>query len=360
MKLLYFSPVNWHSYFQRPHYMVRHFLDCHPDNKVLWVNPYPMRFLNWQDFSRFSALLSQKKNTTFLQSPRIEIISPKALPIEPLTYSEKINYLLFWHKHAEKFDHFCSAADTIIGIGRPSKLGLRALQTLKYKNSFYDAMDDFPEFYSGYSRKSMSTIEKKISDKVKKIFVSSSCLAAKFPQATKIFNGYDMSSLPPVKIPQNTCKLLIFGFVGTIGQWFDWSAVIALAKQFPEAVIRLVGPQYVKYSGILPQNIEMLPECTQSDAVNYVSQFSVGLIPFKQNALTQGVDPIKYYEYHAMGLPVLSTRFGEMNYRNSEQGVYFFDQIKEALSHKESIQEIIQFRQKHDWHTRFSLCDFSV
>jgi hypothetical protein len=369
MRLLYFSPVNWHSYYQRPHYMVRYFLACHPDNKVLWVNPYPTRFPGLQDFSRLKFNLNSTATTII---DNLEIISPKALPIEPLAYSEKINYLLFWQKHWKKFENFCNTQNknntTIIGIGRPSKLALLALQTLSYTNSFYDAMDNFPEFYSGYSRLSMSKIEKEISGLTQKIFVSSSYLATKFYSGIKIFNGYDMTSLPPISNPlTKDSHQIIFGYIGTIGKWFDWPVVINLAQQFPDALIRLIGPQYVKYSGALPKNIELFPECPQSEAITYLNKFTVGLIPFKQNTLTQAIDPIKYYEYRAMGLPVISTRFGEMNTRNHQQGVYFFDEcnqdkITEALSDKDNknnIENINLFRKTNDWQSRFSLCGFS-
>lgn len=385
MRLLYFSPVNWDSYYQRPHYMIHYFLDKNPENTVLWINPYPTRFPVWQDIFR-KLNREQDKAMPCLNSGRLEVISPKALPIEPLRNSEKINYFLFWKKYWKKIENFCSlpnsnydlGANIIIGVGRPSKFALLALEKLKYQYSFYDAMDDFPEFYSGLSRQSMLKVEKNISEKAEKIFVSSTVLYEKFSskfsnKLIKILNGYDMSSLPSLANPNVIASKqnpIIFGFVGTIGKWFDWSVVVALAKQFPEAVVRLVGPQYVKYSGVLPNNIETFPECSQSEAVKYVSEFDVGLIPFKQNALTQGVDPIKYYEYRAMGLPILSARFGEMLYRSDKDGVYFLgndniDKISvnnsnrdKLFSYHYDIEGIKLFRKENDWKTRFSLCEF--
>ncbi len=52
-----------------------------------------------------------------------------------------------------------------------------------------------------------------------------------------------------------------------------------------------------------------------------MAEFDVGLIPFKQNALTAAVDPIKYYEYRALALPVISTDFGEMHERGDLPGL---------------------------------------
>lgn len=47
--------------------------------------------------------------------------------------------------------------------------------------------------------------------------------------------------------------------------------------------------------------------------------------PFLDNALTRHVDPVKFYEYRAAGLGVLSTRFGTMSARGPNDQVLFFD-----------------------------------
>ena len=51
MRLLYFSPVPAGSYAQRPHFMVRAWLDWGVES-VLWVNPYPCRLPQWRDVRR--------------------------------------------------------------------------------------------------------------------------------------------------------------------------------------------------------------------------------------------------------------------------------------------------------------------
>jgi hypothetical protein len=37
---------------------------------------------------------------------------------------------------------------------------------------------------------------------------------------------------------------------------------------------------------------------------------------------------VKYYEYRAAALPILSSRFGDMALRNSDDGVYFFESMQ--------------------------------
>ena len=55
MRLLYFSPVPAGSYAQRPHFMVRAWLEWGVES-VLWVNPYPCRLPRWQDLRRAGGL----------------------------------------------------------------------------------------------------------------------------------------------------------------------------------------------------------------------------------------------------------------------------------------------------------------
>jgi len=91
-----------------------------------------------------------------------------------------------------------------------------------------------------------------------------------------------------------------------------------------------------------------------------MARFDVGLIPFANNDVTAYVDPVKYYEYRALGLPVLSTRFGEMTHRGAADGVYFWDQLTsgdvniasltENASDKERTQE---FCELNSWKRRF-------
>ena len=85
-----------------------------------------------------------------------------------------------------------------------------------------------------------------------------------------------------------------------------------------------------------------------------------GLIPFMRNALTACVDPIKYYEYRALGLPVLSSAFGEMARRRGYDGVYLIDRnanmtelVSEALANSATAESTAHFRMNNSWESRF-------
>jgi glycosyltransferase involved in cell wall biosynthesis len=106
------------------------------------------------------------------------------------------------------------------------------------------------------------------------------------------------------------------GYLGALAPWLDYDAIAGLARAHPEWEIVLVGPILLGVEAQVLQVTE-LPNVFRLPAVPYdrvpetMAQFDVGLIPFRYNELTRGVNPNKLYEYFAAGLPVVATRFSE-------------------------------------------------
>ncbi len=110
----------------------------------------------------------------------------------------------------------------------------------------------------------------------------------------------------------------------------------------------------------MPRNVTLFPACPHPRALAHLEQFSVGLIPFIRTRLTDGVDPIKYYEYRAMGLPVLTTTFGEMARRGIGDATYFMDTdigleraAAAALNRVTDPASVARFRLEDTWDRRF-------
>ena len=250
--------------------------------------------------------------------------------------------------------------------GKPSEMALLILKEKCFDVSVYDAMDDFPSFYQGISKWSMRQREKTLATKAKRILASSTVLLERFNGLNAVslcMNACDIRTLPTIAELQPRPHTKLLGYVGTLGPWFDWELVIKLAT-CPETHIRLIGPLFSKPSTVLPENIELLPQCTHEQAISAMQKFDAGLIPFKKNELTNSVDPIKYYEYRALGLPVLSTNFGEMQSHSQQPGVFIIDEkqtpetmtlaIDNAIKHTFSTDEIKQFRNSNSWDSRFN------
>lgn len=322
MRLVYLSPVPWASFAQRPHKFVEWFHKRHGE-QVLWIEPYPTRLPRLSDMRR---LLAPVEPVMTEQPDWLRVLRPMALPVEPLPGSAWVNAGL-WRSVLRDIEQFAGGESELLVIGKPSVMALHLLQARRWHTVVYDAMDNFPAFYSGISRLAMARRELQLLKAADSIWASSTPLrdrwCKQFPHIQLVRNGMDASVLPAQQKPKPASAHHIWGYVGTVADWFDWDWVVALAHARPNDTVRLIGPVFSPPPvRKLPANIEMLPPCAHADALQAMGAFDVGLIPFKRTVLTDFVDPIKYYEYRAMGLPVLSSDFGEMHYHRQENGVF--------------------------------------
>ena len=357
MILVYFAPVPWDSYPQRPHYIAQHFLR-RGGHRVVWIDPYPTRLPRLRDLYR-------PRSTPALGPVcpgDLHVVSVHALPFEPLAAGAWINRTLVWSALARRMHPLVSDGSIAIGIGRPSALALSALRELRPVWAFYDAMDDFPEFYSGVSKRSAQRSEEQIAKAVDVVVTASSALWGKFASAgsrrSMIHNAFDMSPLPSLPIARGGHR--VFGYVGCVGAWFDWPLVARLADAVPDASVRVVGPCFSRPPRHLPSNVHLFPACSAGQAIEHLKGFSVGLVPFKLIPLTDAVDPIKYYGYRAMGLPVLSTAFGEMARRGIEDRTFIVDRDAALAETARATLDagaptgasVLAFRREHAWEHR--------
>jgi hypothetical protein len=201
---------------------------------------------------------------------------------------------------------------------------------------------------------------------VDEVLVSSTFLAEKFRaqggRVRRVGNACDLEVLPENPIPAAGEEVVV-GYLGTVARWFDWQIVQHLALCAPGLRLKIVGPCFTGSPVSLPENIHLEPSCPHPQIGHYLSRFTLGLIPFKLNPLTRGVDPIKFYEYRAMGLPVLTTRFGEMGLRSEAEGVFFLEpgsdlrwSLEAALAARQHPcrAEAAAFRAANNWRVRFA------
>jgi hypothetical protein len=358
MRLVYLSPVSWESFAQRPHKFVNWFHDRTRD-AVIWIDPYPTRFPRISDLNRLRMPVPSlsDKHPSWLT-----VLKPGGLPLEPIPGSVWMNERL-WRNVIDSVSHFSGSAETLLVIGKPSVLALILLERLHHCPSLYDAMDDFSAFYGGLSRWSLAHRERQIVQQVKAMWVSSSTLRDRWRRIRSdvrlVHNGLDLSALPALQARSESEKKVL-GYVGTMAAWFDWDWMCALAEARPNDEIRLIGPVFNPSVRRLPENVKLLPACRHSAALMEMMKFDVGLIPFKRNKLTDSVDPIKYYEYCALALPVVSTDFGEMRGRSGMPGIFVSRSandvavsIKAALGFQHESGFARMFSQENSWETRF-------
>jgi glycosyltransferase involved in cell wall biosynthesis len=106
-----------------------------------------------------------------------------------------------------------------------------------------------------------------------------------------------------------------FGFVGTMNPaWFDDVLVRDLALNLTDQVFHLIGP----VPGAVLATLENIPNIrfygvqSPEETGRILSTCRAGIIPFRKNELTEVVNPLKLYEYSALGLPVVGSATAEM------------------------------------------------
>jgi hypothetical protein len=96
-----------------------------------------------------------------------------------------------------------------------------------------------------------------------------------------------------------------FGYLA--GAWFDWDLVARAARQRPEWRFYLIGYGGSPEGVSLPASVVLLGQKPRTELAAYAASWDVAVVPFKPGRLAASADPIKTYEYLAMGLPVVAT-----------------------------------------------------
>jgi glycosyltransferase involved in cell wall biosynthesis len=116
------------------------------------------------------------------------------------------------------------------------------------------------------------------------------------------------ADVPPADRP-------VVGFVGALYDWIDWDVIAATAAALPACDFVFVGPHDGRGQ---PQRVARLPNVRllgprpYAAVPAYIATFDVCWVPFRQNAVGLAANPVKIYEYLALGKPVVSTPVADM------------------------------------------------
>lgn len=106
----------------------------------------------------------------------------------------------------------------------------------------------------------------------------------------------------------------VVGYFGAVAEWFDHEILIAAAQKLPQVKFEIIGDHHYSALGKLelPKNIELLGEQPYAKLPELVAGWRAALIPFQITELIRATNPVKLYEYSALGLPVVATPIPEV------------------------------------------------
>lgn len=210
---------------------------------------------------------------------------------------------------------------------RPSVIAVTAPEcyawvrpSLGHARLAYDCMDDALAFMQDAGvRARKAALERELLARADAVVASTATLAARCVErgavrarVTVVRNGWDRAAFPvePSRaLP--TAGALTLGYFGTIGDWLDIAALENIVARCPEALIRLIGPNATGYAGSA-RRIRVEAPLPHAQLAAAVADCDAMLLPFRVDDLTRGVDPVKLYEYIALGRPIACIGYPEL------------------------------------------------
>ncbi len=160
-------------------------------------------------------------------------------------------------------------------------------------------------------------------------------------------------------------KLPVVVYLGAIDVRFDLETIEQAVKIGRNYHFMLIGPITEKRLArkinvmLKEQNFSWLGPVKQEEAIAYLQHSDVGIIPFYINDLTEAVNPIKYYEYLACGLPVVASQLRELEYMKVPLHFYservpFLTAVEEAVKERTNNRDLYKnYAAENSWQKRF-------
>ncbi len=173
------------------------------------------------------------------------------------------------------------------------------------------------------------------------------------------FREIAASAPGPLDLP--TSGRPIVGFVGALYEWIDWPLITRVARRLPELDFVFVGPVDGRSdpaaAAALP-NVRLLGPRPYGVVPSYMAGFDVCWVPFSQDRISSAANPVKIYEYLALGKPVVSTPVADTDSFGAHLAVArdadaMVAAIRAALDQRESnVAERMRFADENSWQRR--------
>lgn len=192
---------------------------------------------------------------------------------------------------------------------------------------FYDCIDDLALYAGRADLSRFETYQRRLVERSKGIFVTARRLEGQIrPMAgarplVRIPNGVDaawfIEKAAGAVRPQALAGVAgpVAGYIGMLYSWIDYELLAAAARSLPEVTFVLVGPivdpERASALRSLP-NVIFPGRVPYTEVPAFVASFDVCLIPFRNGPIADTTNPVKVFEYFALGKPVLSTQVAEL------------------------------------------------
>jgi glycosyltransferase involved in cell wall biosynthesis len=200
---------------------------------------------------------------------------------------------------------------------------------------FYDCLDDFGSFAGRNSLERFMAWERRLVEQSRGAFASARALEAHVRalrpdlDVRRAPNGVDVDwfrTRAAAASPPAATRRPVAGYVGVIGRWLDYALIEQAIAACAEVDFVFVGP--AGEPAALERlrrlaNFRWVPRQPYDAIPGIVRGFDACLIPFAAGPIARSTNPVKVFEYFALGKPVVTTPVDELEPWRAGELVYW-------------------------------------
>ena len=322
-----------------------------------------------------------KKSSLDKISRNLYIFRPKGL-----LNSFMINKLgiqnIYWKKMGERIKKVLlelewSDCKKLSWINYPYQIS--QLGVLDESLMIYECYDEYRSFSQDKKKNQwMSDLEDKLLKKVDIVFTTSGPLyESRKKLHSNVFltpNGVEFNLFNKVKSNVEVLNDMahipypIIGYIGRVRNWLDFELLKYISEKQPNWSIVFIGPcstderEVREFISNTKSNIFFIGEKKHKYIPRYLNIIDVCILPFKTNDLCNAVNPLKLWEYLAVGKPVVSSK---LNSLEAFSNVIFLEDTKEDFVNRidnilnninngyirKRLDSGVELAKKHSWKT---------
>ncbi len=327
-----FSSNDWTDIPSSKFHIMRH-LGTH--NRVLYIETLGLRSPRPSSRDVKRALGKVKRTFRGLRHVENEVYvwSPIAIPYHGVRAIQKLNGRMV-PMIVERLMKRLDMNDPIVWSYLPNAID--AIEQLPADRVLYHCIDDYGEF-TDVPRAAFDRLERRMLRAADLTVVSAQRLydlrkkdarAISYVPHGVNLEEFQASLARETPLPDiDSIEGPIAGFVGRIADWIDLELVARCAREMPNWSFVMVGPSNVDLTAYerIP-NLHFLGRCDHELVPNYIQRFDVALMPFASSRVVDSVNPLKMYEYLAVGTPVVTVPMSEIGE---------FEPVVEVVGHGE-------------------------
>ena len=290
-------------------------------NRVLWVNSIGLRRpgASAGDASRILQKVGRFMQGPVSITPNLHVVTPLVIPFHDIKGVPTFN-AWFLARYIRYQANRLGMSDFQVWTFMPTMVSV--LAHLRPRKVVYYCVDEWSAF-SFLNARLMKDMEADLIQQSDLVITSAETLyeskRALHPKTYLVSHGVDSehfgkATSSDTAVPREVAGLPhpVIGFWGLIHEWIDIELIAEVAAQRPQWSFVLIGKSGVDCS-VLKQlpNVHLLGARSYDTLPAFAKGFTVGMMPFRINRLTDNVNPIKLREYLAAGLPVVSTPLRE-------------------------------------------------